>query len=51
MAVVLAFSYWLTLQQFQDEGQQQTVYAAERLADDVRQIMLNKGGPVASRTV
>ncbi len=51
MAVVLAFSYWLTLQRFQDEGQQQTVYAAERLADDVRQIMLNKGGPVASRTV
>lgn len=51
MAVVLAFSYWLTLQRFQDEGQQQTVYAAERLADDIRQIMLNKGGPVASRTV
>lgn len=51
MGLVLAFSYWLTLQRYQDEGQQQARYAAERLADDVRQIMLNKGGPVASRTV
>jgi len=47
LVVVVGFSYWLTLQRFQEEGREQTRFAAERLADDVRSIMLNRGGPVA----
>ncbi|WP_290648596.1 methyl-accepting chemotaxis protein [Aquisalimonas sp.] len=51
LLLVLGMSYVLTQMRFQDDGQAETRYAAERLADDVRSIMLNEGGPVAARTV
>ena len=37
--------------QFQRQEKEATELAAERLASDVRDIMLNQGGPVAARTV
>ncbi len=37
--------------QFQRQEREATELAAERLASDVRDIMLNQGGPVAARTV
>ncbi|MDT8340061.1 MAG: methyl-accepting chemotaxis protein [Longimicrobiales bacterium] len=36
---------------YQNEDREATQLAAERLASDVRDIMLNRGGPVAARTV
>jgi hypothetical protein len=41
----------LALYHFQTDDRETTELAAERLASDVRDIMLNQGGPVAARTV
>jgi HAMP domain-containing protein len=41
----------LAWRDFQREDREATELAAERLASDVRDIMLNQGGPVAARTV
>jgi methyl-accepting chemotaxis protein len=41
----------VVLYDFRTEAREETELAAERLATDVRSIMLNRGGPVASRTV
>lgn len=41
----------LAIRDFQVDDRKTTELAAERLASDVRDIMLNSGGPVASRTV
>ena len=41
----------LAWRDFQNQEREATNLAAERLASDVRDIMLNEGGPVAARTV
>lgn len=41
----------IVVYEFETEGHLETRVAAERLAEDVRSIMLNEGGPVAARTV
>jgi len=41
----------LSMFQFETRDQETVELAAERLASDVRNIMLNRGGPVAARTV
>lgn len=41
----------LAVHEFNTEDLEQTELAAERLAGDVRDIMLNRGGPTAARTV
>lgn len=51
MGLEIGFRYLLTLYQFERDGRRQSVQAAEQLAGDVRAIMINRGGPVASRTV
>lgn len=43
----LAFGLW----EYASEDRDRAEIAAERLASDVRDIMLNRGGPVAARTV
>ena len=47
----LTIRFSLVLWEFYREDQEEAQLAAERLANDVRAIMLNQGGPVASRTV
>ncbi|MEE8250611.1 MAG: hypothetical protein V3R24_02630, partial [Gemmatimonadales bacterium] len=42
---------FLAMWSFQQRDREKTELAATRLASDVRQIMLNRGGPVAARTV
>jgi hypothetical protein len=41
----------LAMNHFEREDREATEVAAERLAQDVKDIMLNSGGPVAARTV
>lgn len=48
--VELGLRFGLVLYEFRRSGEETRV-AAERLAGDVRSIMLNRGGPVAARTV
>ncbi len=50
-AVELSLRFGLVLYGFHRRAGADAQIAAERLADDVRSIMLNRGGPVASRTV
>jgi hypothetical protein len=47
LGLKLALVYW----NFQHEDVAETRIAAERLAADIKDIMLNSGGPVAARTV
>ena len=47
----LGIRYGLLRWEFHTEGEENARVAAERLAADVTTIMLNSGGPVASRTV
>ncbi len=42
---------FLAMWSFQQRDREKTELAATRLASDVREIMLNRGGPVAARTV
>jgi hypothetical protein len=51
MLLELGFRYANMIYQYRAEGQQVADQAAQNLAADVKAIMLNKGGPVASRTV
>jgi len=46
-----AARFGYTLWQYETEEAQRTERSAERLAEDLRDIMLNRGGPVAARTV
>lgn len=41
----------LSLYEFYTQDQEDTQLAADRLASDIKDIMLNSGGPVASRTI
>lgn len=50
-AVEMGLRFGVVIYRFQASAPQQTEAAAERLASDVRMIMLNRGGPVAARTV
>jgi HAMP domain-containing protein len=50
-AVELSVRFALVFYRFHEQAADDAQIAAERLADDVRSIMLNQGGPVASRTV
>ena len=50
-AIEMGLRFGLVLYQFQQDAGENAQIAAERLADDVRTIMLNRGGPLASRTV
>ena len=47
----LGARYALARYEFATEDREVTLLAAERLAGDVKDIMLNSGGPVAARTV
>ena len=49
--VELGFRFSLVWYDFHNESRSNTAKAAEQLAQDVRSIMLNSGGPVAARTV
>ena len=51
VAVELGARYALARYEFATEDREATQLAAERLAGDVKDIMLNSGGPVAARTV
>lgn len=51
MAIEFGFKLALSLYEFDREDQGKVRIAAEQLANDVRAIMLNSGGPVAARTV
>jgi hypothetical protein len=51
VVVELGARYLLAQHQFANEDREATELAAERLASDVKDIMLNSGGPVAARTV
>lgn len=51
LVLLLGFTYLLFRYQFETEAPDQTRQTAEALASDVTSIMINKGGPVASRTV
>jgi hypothetical protein len=51
LLLLLAFTYALFRYQFETEVPEQTRQTAESLASDVTSIMINEGGPVASRTV
>lgn len=50
-ALEIALRFLLVVGDFYGEQREEARVAAERLADDVRSIMVNEGGPVASRTV
>ena len=50
-AIELGVRYALVLWNFETIQKDRTQAAAEKLAEDVRSIMLNRGGPVAARTV
>ncbi len=49
--IELGARYALVLWNYETVQRQETQLAAESLAEDVRSIMLNRGGPVAARTV
>lgn len=49
--VELGVRYAMMLWNFETAQQERTQAAAENLAGDVRSIMLNRGGPVAARTI
>ena len=51
VALELGGRYALARYEFATEDLEATELAAERLAGDVKDIMLNRGGPVAARTV
>jgi hypothetical protein len=51
VVVELGARYLLAQHRFGTEDREATELAAERLASDVKDIMLNSGGPVAARTV
>ncbi len=51
VALELGARYALARYEFATEDLEATQLAAERLAGDVKDIMLNRGGPVAARTV
>ena len=51
VAVELGARYALARYEFATADLEATELAAERLAGDVKDIMLNSGGPVAARTV
>lgn len=51
VALELGIRYTLVVYDFNTDFKASTQRAAERLANDVRAIMLNQGGPVAVRTV
>jgi len=51
IAVELTVRFAITLAAYNSAEAERTRAAAERLAEDVRAIMLNQGGPVAARTV
>jgi len=50
-AVELGLRFAMVLYEFHHEDPKRTEAAAERLAGDVRTIMMNRGGPTAARTV
>lgn len=50
-ALELGIRFTLVLYEFYQEEYEVTHLAAERLASDVRRIMINSGGPVAARTL
>lgn len=50
-AIELGVRYAVVLWQYETVQKERTQAAAEKLAEDVRSIMLNRGGPVAARTV
>jgi HAMP domain-containing protein len=47
----LSIRFGLVIYDFHENQQMATQIAAERLASDIKSIMLNSGGPVAARTV
>lgn len=47
----LGVRFALVIYQFETRKPEQVALAADRLAENVRSIMLNRGGPVAARTV
>ncbi|NIW86634.1 MAG: HAMP domain-containing protein [Gammaproteobacteria bacterium] len=47
----LAISLSLKLYRFATEGESRTQVTAEQLASDLKDVMLNRGGPVAARTI
>ena len=51
IAVELGARLVLTMYRFDHQDREATQLAADRLAADVKNIMLNQGGPVATRTV
>ena len=51
IVVELGFRFSLVWYDFHNESRGKTERAAEQLAEDLRSIMLNSGGPVAARTV
>lgn len=51
LIVLLGVTYALFRYQFETEAAEQTRQTAQNLANDVTSIMINEGGPVASRTV
>lgn len=51
IVVELGVRLAIAIHEFRGEDHEKTELAAERLAGDVRDIMLNRGGPTAARTV
>jgi len=51
VALELGVRFALVIYQFETEKPEEVAIAADRLAENVRSIMLNQGGPVAARTV
>ncbi len=51
MALELGIRFLLAVYAFEIHASEQTRIAAQQLSADLKSIMLNKGGPVASRTV
>lgn len=47
----MGIRFGLVVLEFENKVQQETEIAAKQLAEDVKSIMLNSGGPVAARTV
>ncbi len=50
-ALELGIRYGIVLYDFEQEEPEATKVAAERLASDIRDVMINSGGPVAARTL
>jgi len=47
----LGISLALKAYAFASEGEERTRVTADRLASDLKDVMLNRGGPVAARTI